>query len=295
MNYDVIKTLCLGSAAAAVLFAFAGCRTMSLSAGPGKPVPDQVTSITVPIVSDPGNRAGPSVTETEKKDGEEPETSGKFAEEGTINGLKYKVTAAPDPHGATERGYYVYGPEKQELSYSILISAGEFNTGGHDIGISGIAYDGKTLTITVFETAPKPGDAVTEAFTYPCCAVRFNKLPENIRVVSGSSEFKCLHKSDAAPEKKTEWFAVIENGSGEIMHKTYVYDLGDGRYRFEHVTATTTRWGSAHWKEVVNGSGTADSREEVVEEAKKFGSCGFVIYAGENKAHSVSEFIADKK
>ena len=34
---------------------------------------------------------------------------------------------------------------------------------------------------------------------------------------------------------------------------------------------------------------------EVVEEAKKFGSAGFVMYPGDNKPHSVSEFLADKK
>ena len=78
---------------------------------------------------------------------------------------------------------------------------------------------------------------------------------------------------------------------GEII----LYQTADGKYRYDHATSTTERWGSPTWKEVLKGSGFADTREAVVEEAKKFGSAGFVLFAGDDKPHSISEFLADKK
>ncbi|MBO4449953.1 MAG: protease complex subunit PrcB family protein [Clostridiales bacterium] len=298
MNYDAKKTLCLGTAAAAVLFMLAGCMATHVKADSDKPQSDKVTTITVPLTTQPESRPDPTTgpSETEREEKEETSAPGKFPESGTINDLEYKVTAASPAKSSRERGYYVYAPEKTELPYAILISAGEFNTGGHDISISGIQYDGNTLTITVSETSPASGDAVIQAITYPCCAVRFSKLPKSIKVVSDKGqEFKCLYYYNEASEIEPGYFAVLENGSGEIIQKTYVYKTPDGKYRYDHATATTTSWGSTHWNEVLKGSGFADTREEVVEAAKKFGSCGFVLYPGDNQARSISEFLAGKE
>ena len=137
---------------------------------------------------------------------------------------------------------------------------------------------------------------VTQALTYPCCAVQFDKLPKTIKVVSKDGrEYDCLYYYNEASEIESGYFAVLENGAGEIMQKTYVYKTPDGRYRYDHATATTERWGSTRWKEVLCGSGFADTREAVVEEAKKFGSAGFVMYPGEDKPRTIAEFLADKK
>ena len=284
--------LCMGTAAAAVLFAFAGCRTLSAGTDEGKPVAAPVTTITVPI----GNETSETTADGTSSETTAETTPGGMPETGTIGDLKYKIV--PVAHGgkAKQKGYLVYGEGEDEYRYSIIVEAGEFNTGGYDIKITDLQYDGTALTVTVLETAPAPDGIVTQAFTYPCCAVQFNKLPKTIKVVSEEgNEYECLYHYDAASEIEGGYIAVIQSGGREINQKTYVYQTADGKYRYDHATATTIRWGSSIWKEVLNGSGTADTREAVVEEAKKFGSAGFVLFAGDDKPHTIEEFLADKK
>ena len=87
---------------------------------------------------------------------------------------------------------------------------------------------------------------------------------------------------------------MIEDGSGEIMQKTYVYELSDGTYSYTNVTATTTSWGATTWQEVVNGKGKAETRDDVVKAAEDFGSAGFVMYPGDSAVYTLEEFIAAK-
>ena len=291
MKNFAITTLCLGTCAAAVLFAFSGCRTLTAGADAGKPGNAPVTTITVPIYNET------SETTADRTPGETTaKTPGGLPASGTVGDLKYEIVPATQDGQSKKRGYLVYGEGEGEYPYTIIVAAGEFNTGGYSIEVANLEYDGSALTITVLQTEPAPDSAVIQAFTYPCCAVRFDKLPKTIKVVSkDGTEFECLYYYNAAAEIENGYIAVLENGSGEIVQKTYVYQTADGKYRYDHATATTERWGSTKWKEVLHGSGFADTREEVVEEAKKFGSAGFVMYPGDNNPHSISEFIADKK
>lgn len=127
------------------------------------------------------------------------------------------------------------------------------------------------------------------------------KEPDNgptVIVISAKSEGPEESSSTSLPESGiiNGWFCVFEDGAGEMMRQTYVYELSDGRYRFINVQSVTASWGSSKWKHVVKGTGTVDSREAIVEEAKKFQSCGFIMYAGDTvkKPHSVAEFLAKK-
>ena len=275
--------ICFGTAAAAVLIILAGCRTLSAGADAEKPGNAPVTTITVPIYKEACD-----TTAKTTPDG--------LPASGRIGDLKYEIVSVTQDGQSKKKGYLVYGEGEDEFRYSIIIAAGEFNTGGYDIKITNLQYDGTALTVTVLETSPAPDAMVIQAFTYPCCAVQFNKLPKTIKVVSeDGSEFECLYHYDAASEIESGYFAVIQSGGREINQKTYVYQTADGKFRYDHATATTVRWGSSKWKEVLKGSGFADTREEVAEEAKKFGSAGFVLYPGDDKPYTIAEFIADKK
>ena len=283
MSCDALKTLCFGTAAAALLFAFTGCRNLTAGTDTGKPGNAPVTTITVPIYKE----AGETLAKT---------TPDGIPVSGSLGDLKYEIVPVREGGKIKKRGYLVNGDGEKEYPYTVLVSAGEFSTGGHSIEITHLKFDGTTLTVTVLETEPAPDAMVTQAIDHPGCAVRLSKLPETMKVVSkDGKEFTCLYYYDAATAVKDGWIAVLENGGGEIMLKTYVYLLEDGTYRYDHATSTTERWGSTRWKDVINGSGTAGTREAVVEEAKKFGSAGFVLFAGDDKPHTIEEFLADKK
>lgn len=223
------------------------------------------------------------------------QTPSDFAESGTVDGIDYEIAGSVSTGDSEQRGYYIFMDAEDELPYKVLIAAGEFASGGYDIEITDIAYDGSEMTITVYETAPSPEDAVPDVMSYPCCGVELSVLPESIKVVTTDGyAFDCLYVYLDATEVSEGYFAVIEDGAGEIMYKTYVYELTDGTYSYINVTATTTSWGATTWQEVINGSGKADTRDDVVAAAEAFGSAGFVMYPGDSAAYSLEEFIAAK-
>lgn len=267
-------------AAASVLFGMAGCRSAGLNADINEP------------------DSGPSVILISTKSNEPDETSAAaLPESGIVNGLYYHIIPASSSGDGSKRGYYVFQDKTDKLPYKICIAAGEFSTGGHDIKITGIRFDGSKLTVTVMETSPAPEDIVTEAITYPCCALETDRLPENIEIVTQNGDvFECLDTQLDASSIEKGWLCVFEDGAGEMMRQTYVYELPDGRYKYINVESVTVSWGASKWKHVVKGTGTVDSREAIVEEARRFNSCGFIIYAGDTvrKPHSITEFLIEK-
>lgn len=217
---------------------------------------------------------------------------------GSENGLGYLIEPASrsgDQEGAVP-GFYLFEASEDEYPYKVIIDAGEKNTGGYDIQIVGIEYDGTEAVIIVEEITPAIDDAVTQAFTYPCCGVSFDTLPKSIRVVNtAGDEFPCLYVYLDETEIRDDWFAVIQGGAGEIIFKTYVYKTDDDKYEYINVTSTTVSYGATEWNDVVSGSGTADTREAVVLAAKEFGSCGFVMFADKGSTvFSIDEFLEGK-
>lgn len=287
------RSICYIAAAAALVFAAAGCGNKEIEPYDYTVEPTQVTAISVfgaesVKYEDPTWNTGCQTVEPEDPD--------KFKKEGNINGLDYKIISATGTDAPNGRGYYLFGTSEGERPYIIVVDMGEKRTGGYDIEITGLKFDGSTLTVTVKETSPALTDTVTQALTYPCCAVEFSKLPDNIKVIEESGyEYKHLGTRLDIIEIKSNWIACFCNGSGEILYKTYVYKTSDGKYKYVNATATTVSWGSSKWKETGTGTGTVDTKNEIVEIAKKSGSCGYVMFPGENKPRSVSEFLADKK
>ncbi len=308
MRHTPIKSVCCITAAAAVLFGMAGCaKPKVLNTEPTDYSAGETATITV---FDAGkDTAGDKYEETTAPSDTTAATGtskGDFPKSGSINGLKYNlITSDTSGSGEAERGYYVFqSKEDAAFPYKILIAMGEKSTGGYDISITDIQYDGSNITITVRETVPAPGSMVTEAITYPVCAVEISGLPLSFKVTQeGGPEYDCVYTvlektgsdtGDTDPGRSGRLIATFLRGGGEIMHKTYVYELSDGRFRLENVRAVTESWGSPKWNEKVEGIAVASTRQEAVEIAKKYGSYGSVMYPGDNNSHPAEEFLANK-
>lgn len=68
------------------------------------------------------------------------------------------------------RGYYYDRQEKV-----LVVFMGERSTGGYAIALSDIEDRDGTLMVKVREKSPKPGDIVTQAFTYPLLLIQLEK------------------------------------------------------------------------------------------------------------------------
>jgi len=304
MRHTPIKSVCCITAAAAVLFGMAGCaKPKVLNTEPTNY--SEGGSATITVFNAGKDTAGDKYEETTAPSDTTAATGtskGVFPKSGIINGLKYNlITSDTSGSGETERGYYVFqSKEDAAFPYKILIAMGKKSTGGYDISITDIQYDGSNITITVRGTVPAPDSMVTEAITYPACAVEISERPLTFKVVDeGGTEFQCLltrmEKTTGDSEKDGKLIAWFADGAGEIMHKTYVYELSDGRLRLENVKSVTESWGSPKWIDTVTGTAIVSTRQEAVEAAKKFGSCGYVMYPNDsNRPHSVEEFLANK-
>ena len=271
------------AAAMAVTMLFAGCSTNTPESSEAEEETEETT-------------VEESSEDAEDAEDTEYETSADTSQAPSQIPFDYKIVPAASSEGTDDRGYYVFERPEDALPYKLVIAAGEFSTGGYDIEITDVLYDGTELVVTVKETAPADTDMVTEAFTYPCCAMELGLLPDEIRVVSESGqEFECLDISLDEGEIEDGWLCVLEDGAGEFMRKTYVYENADGTYKYINVESTTTSWGASTWNDVVKGSGTADTRDDIVAAAEDFGSCGFVLLPNDYQTvYTIDEFTAGK-
>ena len=269
------KYISCTAAAMAVTLAFAGC-----SAG-------------APKSKDKDDDDEPEETTIEESEADAEAPSDSVSQPSKAS-LDYQIMTVNGT--SKDRGYYVVEVEEDGYPYDVIISSGEKSTGGYDIQILSVDYDGSLLTIMVEETEPGPTDMVTEALTYPCCAIELSLLPDEIKVVStAGDELKNLdtNLSDSAIEDG--WLCVLEEGTGEVMLKTFVYENADGTYKYINVKSTTTSWGATTWNDVVKGSGTADTRDDVAAAAEEFGSCGFVLLPNDYQTvYTIEEFTAGK-
>ncbi len=69
-----------------------------------------------------------------------------------------------------DRGYFYFSRQK-----ILAVFMGERSTGGYSISLQDLRLNGTTLTVTVVETAPKPGEMVTQAFTYPLLLIQLDQ------------------------------------------------------------------------------------------------------------------------
>ena len=275
------KIICCGTAGLIVLASVAGCNAKtgtSVSATNG----DKHNTVDTSYETDPPLE--PVVS---------PYSDQWPVKTGSLGDLEYNLQSVSIDFQSQDRGYYIFNVDDNDYPVNVIIASGEFSTGGYDIFIENMDYDGQTFTITVKEIGPEPTDSVIEAFTYPCCEIQLNKLPDTVRVVDESgNELDCLYFYINEYEIEPDWIAVIENGGGEVMYKTYVYETVDGQYSYINVISTTVNYGATKWQNIVKGSGIVESKEDIIEVAEEFGSCGFVLYAGDSvNYHTVDEFL----
>ena len=277
MRCNIQKIICCGTATVTILTALSGCKAKTT-------VPESETKQTTVSTS---KETDPYIEPVISP------YSGQWpVKTGSLGDLKYNLQSVTIDFMSSERGYYIFDADGGDYPVNIIIAAGEFSTGGYDICIVDMDYDGKDFTVTVREIYPDPTDFVTEAFTYPCCEIQLNKLPGSVTVIDESgNELDCLYTYIDEYEIEPGWIAVIENGSGEYMSKTYVYETVDGKYSYINVISTTVNYGASKWNNVVRETGFADTKDDIVEIAKSFGSCGFVLFPDDNSSHSIDDFL----
>ncbi len=66
----------------------------------------------------------------------------------------------------------------------ILFSLGQQPTGGFSADINGLQIKGKQVYVQGIAVAPGPNSIVTQAVTYPYCAVAIEKLPAGVTLLS---------------------------------------------------------------------------------------------------------------
>lgn len=116
------------------------------------------------------------------------------ADKGTMmNDLAYEISAGDSYNSQyKQRGYCI---DVVDNKYQYITCSGERSTGGYGIKIKGLdCLDCGTVIVTVEETAPAQDEAVTEAFTYPNCAITFSHEPPDGIIIKSPSgaEFECL-------------------------------------------------------------------------------------------------------
>lgn len=197
-------------------------------------------------------------------------------ESGIVGDYEYTLEGSMDSGFFLDRGYFLMsGDETDEVV--LAICSGKRSTGGYSIEISDIDYTDPLMTITVKENTPAPDMMVTEAFTCPICFIRLSSLPEEVKIVTASGdELKFQGNYREEFKSGNDYIAILCDGSGEIMQKTYVYKTDDGKYRYVNVESRTESWGSPKWKDTLTGSGVVDTKEELIEIAGNHNSCGHV-------------------
>ena len=149
---------------------------------------------------------------------EPPTTS--LSNKGTLmNDLEYEILQG-DSYNTQykQRGYCI---DFVDNKYRYIICSGERSTGGYGIKITGLdCLDIGTVIVTVEETAPAQDEAVTEAFTYPNCAITFSHEPPDGIIIKNSSgsEYECLGILTSAALDKSPLYslprrAIMVNGT----------------------------------------------------------------------------------
>ena len=116
------------------------------------------------------------------------------ADKGTLmNDLDYEISNGDSYNSQyKQRGYCI---DVVDGKYQYTICSGERSTDGYGIKITSLdCLDCGTMIVTVEETAPSQDEAVTEAFTYPNCAITFSHEPPDGIIIKSPSgtEFECL-------------------------------------------------------------------------------------------------------
>lgn len=128
------------------------------STGPAATTTANTSSLTT---TTPTATTAPSVTTPPTTQTPATFTGGDFVNYQLINSVPEQVQSTLESSKKT-RGYLYFAAEKL-----LVIFMGERSTGGYSIQLQTIRRSGAELIVETVEKSPKPGDVVTQAFTYP--------------------------------------------------------------------------------------------------------------------------------
>ena len=157
--------------------------------------------------------------------------NGTLPKEGSLGGFRYQIGAYEEYDTKfKDWGYYLYENDAR-APWVLELCSGEHSTGSYKISIVNIEADSEgNLCVTVKETAPDPGDVVTEAFTYPKVTLLIyedTKMPSSVTVkTTGGTELPFLGNmppKSETDEEDTAW-------QGEKAWEKIVIAPSEGSY-----------------------------------------------------------------
>ena len=102
-----------------------------------------------------------------------------------ITQIRYEILNDTSQYDSkySKRGYYI---EKMNDTDSVIltIAMGMKNSEGYSIRIISCSIYSGHANIKVEETSPESGHIVTQAVTYPCVKIIFDKQPDNIYIIN---------------------------------------------------------------------------------------------------------------
>ena len=102
-----------------------------------------------------------------------------------ITQIRYEILNDTSQYDSkySKRGYYI---EKMNDTDSVIltIAMGMKNSGGYSIRIKSFSIYSGYVDIEVEETSPESGHIVTQAVTYPCVKIKFDKKPDIIHIIN---------------------------------------------------------------------------------------------------------------
>ena len=121
----------------------------------------------------------PSKTETKEEDKKQDTPTVKPTE---ANKITYEVSGCQYKKGESTKQEEGSVGFEQDGKHIVNISMGMRNNGGYSVEIDKVIVDGENATIVYHFETPKPGYGYTQAITYPCTSVVFNRKPKNIKI-----------------------------------------------------------------------------------------------------------------
>lgn len=201
MNSGIKATLCITLVFALMAGIATGCKvtatnTSEMPSSVGDFDPDPYT--TVPSDTSNGSILVPININDGNYESARTSYNGKLPDSGVISDYNFTIIKDNEYTGShKQRGCYFAQADEPGAPFYIAVCSGEKNTGGYDIKIVDIGLQNGELVIMVEETSPVEGDVVIQAFTYPCCVVKFDKLPSKTHVINTQGqEFEHLSSTD---------------------------------------------------------------------------------------------------
>ena len=154
------------------------------------------------------------------------------------------------------------------------------------IEIENIGYDRDDDAVVIYLNLRTYRDYPLNDVTYPSCAVKFDKIPDKVKIRSydGNTYLFGGYISDTDAwgldvAIDPDYTAVFQSG-----HKsTYVYEIEDGKYRYILVNSSRASHQHPNQRDFVKGSGTVDSIAALKSVCTRFGTFDEVMVKGDEE------------